>query len=346
MSSNGFVGILLLAFLAPAAAQDSLRLYYVDGQALEQITDHDVTVTVNLKAQEKANWLTVYVVNDSNDAVNVIPTSITLHETSPREEDLKLRTERDLQKSAAHSVFWGQVMASIGSLSQSLAAPKTSNAYDPVETATRATDNEAQALWLAKADAVAERGQAITSVLSHEYLRTTTVFPGSRFAGKLCFSRDKALVSGVVRVALGTRSYEFPLPASASTPMPSSAPELPASGAMRSTTAKSDSGLGDSAWRAGFAKSGTLGISGANWMEDRVKGVEILEVAPDSAAETAGLRIGYVITALSGQRIHSTEDLAGILTHSNPGNTILVEYLFPSNLGWLPSHAKVVLADR
>lgn len=80
-------------------------------------------------------------------------------------------------------------------------------------------------------------------------------------------------------------------------------------------------------------------------MEDRVRGVEILEVAPESAAEAADLRIGYVITAISGRNIHSTEDLAIVLSQSSPGSTVLVEYLFPSNLGWLPSHAYVALTN-
>ncbi|MGA9390766.1 MAG: PDZ domain-containing protein [Candidatus Sulfotelmatobacter sp.] len=328
MRSFGFFCLLLLTLLARAVAQDPLRVYYVDGQALEQRTENGITVTVNLNEKNKANWLTVYVVNDSNDAVNVIPTNITVHQTSPKAEDLRLRTENDLQKSAVRSVFWGQVIASIGSLSQSLSP---------------GADDEAEAEWLAKAAAVAERGQAVNSVLTHEYLRSTTVFPGSRFAGKLCFSRDKAFVSGVVRIALGARTYEFPLPAAVSAPTPSSAPELPALGGVSS--AASNPGSNGSVSDAAVATSGVLGISGANWMKDRVRGVEILEVAPDSAAEAADLRIGYVITAISGRNIHSTEDLASVLSQSSPGSTVLVEYLFPSNLGWLPSHAYVALTD-
>lgn len=328
----GFFCVLLLTLLARAAAQDSLRVYYVDGQALEQRTDNGITVTVNLNEKNKANWLTVYVVNDSNDAVNVIPTNITIHETSPKEEDLKLRTENDLQKSAARSVFWGQVIATIGSLSQSLSSGLI------------ATDDEGEAEWLAKADAVAERGQAVDSVLTHDYLRSTTVFPGSRFAGRLCFSRDKTLSSGTIRIALGSRTYEFPLPAPASVPTPASAPELPPLGGVNST-ATNNADSDESASQAEVTTSGVLGISGANWMEDRVRGVEILEVAPDSAAEAADLRTGYVITGISGRHIHSTEDLATILSQSSPGSTVLVEYLFPSNLGWLPSHAYVVLTN-
>ena len=107
MRSFGFFCLLLLTLLARSVAQDPLRVYYVDGQALEQRTENGITVTVNLNEKNKANWLTVYVVNDSNDAVNVIPTNITVHQTSPKAEDLKLRTENDLQKSAVSQRFLG-----------------------------------------------------------------------------------------------------------------------------------------------------------------------------------------------------------------------------------------------
>jgi hypothetical protein len=83
MRSKRFVCVFFLLLLTRmAAAQDSLRVYYLDGQSLEQITDRDVTVTVSLKDTGKVNWLTIYVVNDSNDPINVLPTSITLHQSS------------------------------------------------------------------------------------------------------------------------------------------------------------------------------------------------------------------------------------------------------------------------
>jgi len=60
------------------------------------------------------NWLIVYVVNDSNDAVNILPTSISLHENSSKDEELKVKTEKQLDKSVGQRVFWGQVIAGIG----------------------------------------------------------------------------------------------------------------------------------------------------------------------------------------------------------------------------------------
>ena len=185
MRSKGFVFLLL--FLARIdAAQDSLRVYYVNGEALEQITDHDVTITVSLKDEEKKNWLTVYVVNDSNDAVNVVPTGITLHQISPKDEDLRLKTEHELQRAVGHGVFWGQVIASVGAgLSRNISTATTRTAYGSVRTVVNTPDYEAQARWLAWADARAARGEAVKGVIGHEYLRATTLFPGSKVRGQI-----------------------------------------------------------------------------------------------------------------------------------------------------------------
>jgi hypothetical protein len=328
-----YAALLFLLTRLAAAQQDSLRVYYVDGQALEQMTDQDVTVTVSLKDTGKVNWLTVFVVNDSNDSINVVPAAITLHQTSPKEEDLRLKTEHELQRAVGRGVFWGQVIANIGAGLTFYASAK----------ATHTPDYEAQARWLAHADNIAARGQAVAEVIGHEYLRATTLFPGSRFAGKLCFTRDKSFASGEAIVAFGERTYRFPLPASASTPTPSSAPELPTVGALTYAPAGNDSPEGEP---VATGRAGVLGVSGANWAEGGINGVEILDVAPDSAAEAGGLRKGCVITVVGGHHIHSTDDLASVLTQTSPGTRIQVSYLFRSNLGWMPSQTVVVLTNR
>ncbi len=300
MRSKSFVCtfFLLLLTRTAAAQQDVLRVYYVNGQALEQITDHDVTVTVSLKDEGKANWLTVYVVNDSDDPVNVVPTTITLHQTSPKDEDLRLKPERELQRAVGRGVFWGQVIANVGA----------ELSFYGSEKAVHTPDYEGQARWLARADALAARGQAVAGVIGREYLRATTLFPGSRFAGKLCFT--------------------------------------PTVGALTSASAMNNTAEEETESPTATGKAGVLGVSGANWTEGGVNGVEVLDVAPDSAAEAGGLRIGCIITVMGGRHIRSTEDLASVLAQNSPGSRIMVSYLFKSNLGWMPSQTVVVLTNR
>jgi hypothetical protein len=141
--------VFLLVLLARLAApQDSLRVYYVNGEALEQITDHDITVSLN--DEDKKNWLTVYVVNDSNDAVNVIPTGLRFIRPHQRTRISRLKTERDLKRAVGHGVFWGQVIAGVGAgLSRNISSATTRTAYGSVRTVVNTPDYEAQARWLA-----------------------------------------------------------------------------------------------------------------------------------------------------------------------------------------------------
>jgi len=93
-------------------------------------------------------------------------------------------------------------------------------------------------------------------------------------------------------------------------------------------------------------KPGALGVSGANWMEGGVSGVEILAVAQDSPAEIAGLHVHDVITDVNGRKVRSNDDLATTLAQQGSGSKIVLGYMFKSNLGWMPKETLVILADR
>ena len=347
---GNLVALILCLLLRVAGAQNP-RVYYVNGDSYEQITNRGVTVTLRLNEDHGANWLTVYVVNDSEDAVNVMPSNITLHQTEPREADLRLKTERQLKNHVNHGVFWGQVLAGVGAgLSRQVSTAYTSTPYGSVSTVVNTPDYEAQARWLAAADALAAQGEAVKNVIAHDYLRATTVFPGSRFAGRLCFSRDKKFLSGFARIVLDTHAYEFQLPPPSSAPTPSSAPELPGVGNLTAVDVSKNEAMSSSApaapSRSTNTRPGILGVSGANWMEGDVSGVEIVAVAPKSAAAGAGLRPGNVITDVNDQPIRSTEDLASVLAQNEPGTRVRIGYIFKSNLGWMSSEAVVTLTNR
>lgn len=67
------------------------------------------------------------------------------------------------------------------------------------------------------------------------------------------------------------------------------------------------------------AHKGSLGFSGADWIQGGFTGVEILDVSPGSSAELAGLRKGYVITVINGAEVHSIRELGGVLAALEPG---------------------------
>jgi C-terminal processing protease CtpA/Prc len=92
------------------------------------------------------------------------------------------------------------------------------------------------------------------------------------------------------------------------------------------------------------SKAGVLGVASENWSENGMAGVKILEVAENSSAASAGLRMGNVITEMDGAPIHTTDDLAAALTQRGPGSRANVTYLFRTNLGWMAKQTSLILA--
>jgi len=284
-----------LLFTAVAAAEKPLRVYYESGDIMEQVTDNGLTLTVTLRDTGKENWLWVYISNKSNDAVNLIPANINLHQNSPKDEDLRMKSERETQRSIGRHVFWGQVIASVGAgLSRSVSTVRTKDSHgNSITTVVNTPDYEAQARWLALADQQVQKGQALSDFHQRQWLRANTLFAGSEYAGRLIFTRDKTLSSGYVKISLDTRDYEFPFPPPKNARPPQAAPELPTVGAVTTVHTGTPDALTQPAEQPAPVPqahaAGVLGISGANWQQADSMGVEIVGVAPDSAAQVAGL---------------------------------------------------------
>jgi hypothetical protein len=324
-----------------ALAQNSLHVYYYNGETIEQANVRGVTVSLTLKDTGKLNQVAAYVDNSSSDAVNVLSSNFVLHQISPKDEDLAVKSEQEVQRIAGRRALWGQVVTGVGT-GVSRAKDKMTG-KESVPTANAPPDYEAQARWLAHVDELGQKGQTVT--LAHAYLRGSTVFPGSKFAGVLWFDRDEAFASGVVRVTIGSRGYEFPFPPPdwATTP---SKPGQPENDAEKLSTSNPSAYLSDHQPSGSSSfKPGVLGVSGETWSQGGIGGVKILEVAQGSAAEISGLRGGYVITEVNGRKIRSTDDLASMLAQKGPGTKVNISYLFWSNLGWMPKETVVILGS-
>jgi hypothetical protein len=101
-----------------------------------------------------------------------------------------------------------------------------------------------------------------------------------------------------------------------------------------------------SAQNSRFTAAGVLGISGTNWEQGGVTGVEILEVSREGSAGLAGLHTGDVITDVNGKHASSIQELASILAEIDPGTKVSIGYLIRSNLGWMPKEALIILAKK
>jgi hypothetical protein len=94
---------------------------------------------------------------------------------------------------------------------------------------------------------------------------------------------------------------------------------------------------------ASLSQGGVLGISGADWHQGGVNGVEITDVAEDGSAQIAGLHKGNVITDVNGGHVRSTLELSHVLAQMGPGTRVSIGYLYQSNLGWMPKETVAIL---
>jgi hypothetical protein len=324
--------VFLFVFCGVAVADDQLHVYYYNGETIEQMTLRNVTVTLSLQDTGRFNQLAVYVDNSSADAVNVIPANFALHQNAPKQKDLALKSEQEIQKIGGRGL-WSHVAEGVGT-GVKRARDKVSG-QDEEASQSAPADFEAQARWLAQVNELGKRGQ--TGTLIRSYLRGSTVFPRSKSSGVLWFDRDDVFAAGTVVVTFGTRAFVFPFPPPASATTPA-APGKPEKLREASSDDKAVHSTGSD-----IPKAGVLGVSGEDWTEGTFGGVKILEVAENSAAELAGLRAGYVITEVNGKRIASANDLAVELAKREPGTRLHIVYLVRTNLGWMPQKTSVIL---
>ena len=329
--------ILLCLLTGLAFAEDPLHVYYYNGETIEQLTVRGVTVTISLNDTGKFNQVAVFVSNSSSDAVNVLPSSFTLHQTSPKEADLVLMSEPEIQRIAGKHALWTHVASGVTS---SVTYMKEKMSGEEGQTSQAVVqDYDAQARWLAHVDELGKRGQ--TGTLARSYLRGTTLFPGARLSGVLWFGRADVFDAGTVKATLGSRVYSFPLPPPAWATTPSNPGKIEKASQRAPVQAPETTGT-DSA--QADPKSGVLGVYGENWSQDSFGGVRVVEIIDNSAADLAGLRVGYVITEINSKRILSTNDLAAELAKHSPGTRITIVYLVHTNLGWMPQKASAILA--
>ena len=84
------------------------------------------------------------------------------------------------------------------------------------------------------------------------------------------------------------------------------------------------------------------GFSGVDWSYSGFRGVEVLRVSKQSAAENAGLHAGDVIRTVNGKSIGSTQELAATVAQIEAGSTVSIGYMVKTQLGWMPKETTLV----
>src|SRR5262245_29364313 len=94
-------------------AEDPLHVYYYGGDSIEQMNLGGVTVTFSLKDNGRFNQVALYVDNRSSESVNVIPANVAIHQNAPKDKDLALKSDQEVQKIGGHSAL-GPVVIGVG----------------------------------------------------------------------------------------------------------------------------------------------------------------------------------------------------------------------------------------
>src|SRR5215831_16770703 len=139
--------ILLCVLVGPALAEDPPHVYYYSGETIEQLTVRGVTVTISPNDTGKFNQLAVFVDNSSSDAINVLPSSFILHQTNPKDVDLALKSEQEIQHIVGKHALWTHVTSGVTS---SVSYMKDKMSGEEGQTTAAAVEGyDAQARWLA-----------------------------------------------------------------------------------------------------------------------------------------------------------------------------------------------------
>lgn len=326
------------------AAQDDLSVYYEDGATIERISREGVTVMVSLVDTGKLNKLKVCVDNRSSDAINIVPEQVTVHQSSPKDEYLEAKSQRDLQRGIDHGLIWKEILIGLAAgLSRNYTTINTSSVgivrtpygsglvYGSTVTTISSPDWEMQARWFALGDRIAAEGKSAKELIAQQSLKKNTIFPGTQLTGTMWFRRHQALQSGTVEVTIGDRNYEFPFPAPSSAKAPTD-PGPPAVASGDNTDLPQESPTQSPISNNPVAAFGLV----VRTLEDAdAQGVEILDVADDSPAKAAGLRPGYVISSMDGKRTKTINDLLLEFKKKAPNTKVKISYMIRTNLGWM-----------
>lgn len=187
-----------------AGTQGSER-FYSEGLMIESLTFNGVTVQVSLQDTGWKLLANIAVANGSLEAVNVVPSNITLVDLGQAKKSLSYQQPTKLKSAVNHQILWTEANA----------APSANGIL--VNTGYRSSDNKdankAQN-YLAKHQAdVSKRKVEFNphSQINTVSLKDATLLPSGQISGSAWFEREGKLQEMVLRVPVGDLVYEFPL---------------------------------------------------------------------------------------------------------------------------------------
>jgi hypothetical protein len=190
-----------------AGTQGSER-FYSEGLMVESLTVSGVTVQVSLQDTGWKLLANIAVANDSLQAVNVVPSHITLDDLGQIKKSLPYQQPKKLRAAANHQILWTEANA----------APSASGYL--VDTNYRSSDNDGlnrTQNYLAQHQAgvqlVSDRKADFNphSQINTVALKEAVLLPSVQISGSAWFERAGKQQEMILRVPVGDLVYEFPL---------------------------------------------------------------------------------------------------------------------------------------
>jgi hypothetical protein len=182
--------------------------FYSEGLMVESLTVNGVTVQVSLQDTGWKLLANIAVANGSLEAVNVVPSNITLDDLGQVRKSLPYQQPKKLRAAVNHQILWTEANA----------APSTSGYL--VNAAYRSYDNDGldrTQNYLAQHQAdiqpVSDRQADFNphSQINTVALRDAVVLPSQQVSGSTWFERDGKRQEMILCVPVGDLVYEFPL---------------------------------------------------------------------------------------------------------------------------------------
>lgn len=201
---------------------------YISGRKYEMLVGDKVSVIVSLEMIGKYVRMDVFVANDSENSLDVLPWNFVLTELSPKQKGLKDVDGDKLIRSAEKRLAWGNALTAMGGSMARQQTTTTASTTGTVNahasdgttatgtyhgTTTATTSEPNYAAQAQAAQTIQARNEAfanLASFASRTLLRANSVPAKQTSRGYLLFERDKKAKSIMLSGIVGDTIYQFP----------------------------------------------------------------------------------------------------------------------------------------
>jgi hypothetical protein len=202
---------------------------YINGHAYEILVgDKKVAISATVQRIGKYARIDVFVINDSEASIDVLPANFVLTEVTPKQKVFKYVDGDKLIRSAERRMAFGNAMTAMGANMQRQQSTTTTSSTGTVRaigsdgttatgtysgTSTSRTSSPDYAAQARAMETIQERNDAFANVSSFAervILRANTIPPNQSIRGYVFYERDKKAKLVMLTTVIGDTIYQFP----------------------------------------------------------------------------------------------------------------------------------------